>query len=289
MATLVAMNIAFIGTGSMGLPMARNLLRAGHVLTAYNRTRARALPLEAEGARLAGSPALAAQDAEAVVTMLADDHAVDEMLAAGLCDALGPGAIHVGMSTVSVAFSKRLAREHAARHQGYVAAPVFGRPEAAAAQKLWVVAAGAPDLVERCRPLFEAVGRGVSVVGSEPASANVVKLAGNFTIMAMIETLGEAFALAKASGVDPKLFLDVIESALFQSPIYGNYGGIIAEKRFDPPGFRLRLGLKDARLALAAADAVNVPAPLLSLVRDRMLHALAEGHGDLDWASFSSI
>jgi 3-hydroxyisobutyrate dehydrogenase-like beta-hydroxyacid dehydrogenase len=204
-------------------------------------------------------------------------------------DALPRGAVHIGMSTVSVAFSKRLAREHASRAQGYVAAPVFGRPDAAAAQKLWVVAAGPAEQVERCRPVFDAVGRGTSVAGSEPSSANVVKLAGNFTIMAAIEALGEAFATARASGVDPQQFLDIVNSALFQSPLYANYGGIIAGKRFDPPGFRLRLGLKDVRLALAAADAVEVPMPLASLVHDRMLRAIAEGHEDLDWSAFSSV
>ena len=273
----------------MGLPMARNILRAGHDVTVYNRTRAKAEPLAADGAHIADSPAQAVAGVDAAVTMMADDCAVENVLTAGVWDALPRGAAHVGMSTVSVAFSKRLAKEHARRGQAYVAAPVFGRPEAAAAQKLWVVAAGHPEHVERVRPLLEAVARGLSVVGTEPCAANVVKLAGNFTIMAAIEAMGEAFALAKASGVDPRQFLDVVNSALFQSPLYANYGAIIAEKRFDPPGFALRLGLKDARLVLAAADAVTAPMPLASLVHDRMLHAVAEGHADRDWASFSSI
>jgi 3-hydroxyisobutyrate dehydrogenase-like beta-hydroxyacid dehydrogenase len=283
------MKIAFLGAGAMGLPMARNLARAGHDVAAWNRTPSKAAPLAADGVRIAESIAEAAGDAEAAVTMLADDRAVEEALAGGLLDALPRGAVHVGMSTVGVAFSKRAAKEHAARGQGYVAAPVFGRPEAAAAKRLWVVAAGPPEHVARCAPLFEAVGRGVSVVGADPYAANVVKLAGNLTIMAAIEALGEAFALAKASGVDPRQLLEVVNSALFQSPLYANYGGIIAEKRFDPPGFRMQLGLKDAGLVSAAATALHVPMPLASLVHDRMLRAVAEGHGETDWAAFSSL
>ena len=227
--------------------------------------------------------------AEAVVTMMADDHAVEETLAAGVWDAMAQGAVHIGMSTVSVAFSKRLAKEHARRGQAYVAAPVFGRPEAAAEQKLWVVAAGPAEQVARCRPLFEAIGRGLSVVGTEASAANVVKVAGNFTLAAAIEALGEAFALARASGLDPRTFLEVVNSALYQSPVYAVYGGIIADKRFEPAGFHLRLGLKDARLALAAADAATVPMPLASLIHDRMLRGVAEGKGDIDWSAFSSI
>jgi 3-hydroxyisobutyrate dehydrogenase-like beta-hydroxyacid dehydrogenase len=283
------MRIAFMGTGSMGLPMARNLARAGHSVVAYNRTRAKAEPLASDGVRIAASVPDAVRGVEAVCTMLAYDHAVEDVLKGGAWEALPHGAVHIGMSTVSVAFSKRLAREHAARSQGYVAAPVFGRPDSAAERKLWVVAAGPAEQVERCRPVFDAVGRGVSVVGTEPSAANVVKLAGNFTIMAVIEAMGEAFAAARASGVDPKQFLDIVNNALFQSPLYANYGGIIAAKRFDPPGFRLRLGLKDVRLALAAADAVEVPMPLASLVHDRILRAIAEGHGELDWSIFSSV
>ncbi|HWQ53753.1 MAG TPA: NAD(P)-dependent oxidoreductase [Bryobacteraceae bacterium] len=283
------MNVAFIGTGGMGLPMARNLRRAGHAVTAWNRTRAKADPLAADGVVIADTVSAAVRDAEVAVTMLADDHAAEEALTAGILEALPRGAIHAGMSTVSVAFSKRAAKEHAARGQGYVAAPVFGRPEAAAAQKLWVVAAGPAETVERCRPLFEALGRGISVVGTDPSAANVVKLAGNSMIMAAIEAMGESFALAKASGVDPRQLLEVVNSALFQSPLYANYGAIIAEKRFEPPGFRLRLGLKDAQLVSAAADAVHVPMPLASLVRDRLLRAVAEGHGDIDWSAFSSL
>ena len=283
------MRIALIGTGNMGLPMARNLRRAGHAVAAWNRTRAKAEPLAAEGIKVAASIPEAVRGAEVVATMLADDAAVEEALAGGILEALPAGAVHAGMSTVSVAFAKRATKEHAARGQAYVSAPVFGRPEAAAAAQLWVVAAGQSDHVARCAPLFEAVGRGVSVAGTEPCAANVVKLAGNFLIMAVIEAMGEAFALARASGIDARELLEVANNALFQSPLYANYGGIIAEKRFEPAGFRLGLALKDARLVSAAADAAHVPMPLASLVHDRLIRAVADGHGEIDWAAFSSL
>jgi 3-hydroxyisobutyrate dehydrogenase-like beta-hydroxyacid dehydrogenase len=283
------MNVAFLGTGNMGLPMARNLLRAGHRLAVWNRTRERARPLQAEGARVAATPAEAVQGCEAMVTMLADDRAVEESLFEGALHALPGGAVHAGMSTVSVALSKRLAEEHGVRGQGYVAAPVFGRPEAAAEKRLWVVAAGPGEQVERCRPLFDAIGRGISVVGDRPEAANAVKLAGNLSIASAIETLAEAYALAGKYGVAPRTVLDTINSALFASPLYANYGGIIADQRFEPAGFRLRLGLKDVRLLLEAAEAVSQPLPLASLVRDRMLAALARGLEDHDWSSFARM
>ena len=281
------MNVAFFGTGNMGLPMARNLLRAGHSLAVWNRTRDRAQPLEADGAIIAGTPADAVRGCEAMVTMLADDHAVEESLFGGALHALPQGAVHAGMSTVSVALSKRLAEEHDVRGQGYVAAPVFGRPEAAVEKRLWVVAAGPAEQVARCRPLFDAIGRGVSIVSAQPEAANAVKLAGNLSIAAVIETLAEAYALAGKYGVEPRTVLETINSALYNSPLYANYGGIIADRRFEPPGFRLRLGLKDVRLVLEAAEAVSQPLPLASLVRDRMLAAIARGMEDSDWSAFS--
>lgn len=271
----------------MGLPMARNLLRAGHAVAVWNRTRDRAAPLEADGARIAGSPAEAAAGCEVLISMLADDRAVEETVLGSAIDALPAAAVHAGMSTVSVALSRRLAEAHAARGQGYVAAPVFGRPEAAAAAKLWVLAAGAPEHIARCRPAFAALGRGISVLAADPPAANAAKLAGNLSIAVTLETLGEVFALAAKYGVDPHLFLETINSALYGSPLYANYGGIIADERFNPPGFRLKLGLKDVRLALEAAEAVSLPLPLASLIRDRMLAAVGRGLGDSDWAAFA--
>ncbi len=285
------MKIGFAGLGSMGLPMARNLLRAGHEVTVYNRTRARAESLAADGARVAATPAEAARQAEAVFTMLADDRAVDSIVFGkdGLIEGLPRGAAHISSSTISVAFSKRLGEAHAARGQGYLAVPVFGRPEAADGRKLWLVAAGDAAQIERFRPLFDALGRGSSVVGAEPWKANVVKLCGNFMIAAAMEAMGEAFALARKSGVEARVLLDTVNNALFQSPLYGNYGARIADEAFEPAGFKLTLGLKDARLALEAGEAAAVPMPLASMIRDHMLAAIAHGRSDADWSSFATV
>ena len=282
------MKLAFVGAGNMGSPMARNLLRAGHQVTVYNRTRAHAEPLLQEGAALAESPADAARGADAIITMLADDHAVEQAVQ-GFLDTLAPGAMHIGMSTVSVACSKRLAEQHAARGQVYVAAPVFGRPVAAAAAKLWIVAAGPPESIQRCQPVFDALGRGTSVVGADPWLANAVKLSGNFLIAAALESLGEAFALVRKSGVDAGQFLDIVNNALFNSALYGSYGAAIANEQFEPAGFKLRLGFKDLRLVQEAAESAAVPMPLAGVLRDRFLAAMARGEGDLDWAALARI
>jgi 3-hydroxyisobutyrate dehydrogenase-like beta-hydroxyacid dehydrogenase len=279
------MKVGFIGLGNMGLPMARNLLRAGHSVTVHNRTPGRGEQLAADGAAVAGSASEAARGAEVVVTMLTDDQVLRSvMFDQGVLEAMAPGAIHLGMSTIGAPFSRQLAEAHAAAGQGYVAGPVFGRPDAAAAARLWVVAAGAAPYVEACRPLMEAMGRAVSVVSADPWVANVVKVTGNLMIACTIEALGEAFALQRKWGVDPRAFLDVINGALFQSPLYASYGALIADEKYEPAGFRLRLALKDTRLAMEAADAVSVPLPLASLLRDHFLAAVANGRGDMDWA-----
>jgi len=284
----LTMKLAFIGSGNMGSPMARNLLRAGHRVTVYNRTRAHAEPLLQDGAELADSAAEAARDVDAIVTMLAEDQAVEQAAQAFL-DSLAPGAVHIGMSTIGVACSRRLAELHAARGQIYVAAPVFGRPVAAAAAKLWIVAAGPPESIARCQPVFDALGRGTSVVGADPWLANAVKLSGNFLIAAALESLGEAFALVRKSGVDAGLFLEIVNNALFNSPLYAGYGGAVAQEQFEPAGFKLRLGFKDLRLVQEAAESAAVPMPLAGVLRDRFLAALARGEGDLDWAALARI
>lgn len=282
------MKIAFFGTGGMGLPMARNLLHAGHRLTVYNRTRGPAEPLLQDGAALADSPAHAVLDAEAAITMLADDPAVDQTTQ-GFLEALPAGATHIGMSTVSVALSQRLAAAHAARGQAYIAAPVFGRPAAAAAAKLWIVAAGPADQLDRCRPVFDALGRGCTIVGADPWRANVVKLAGNFLIAAALESLGEAFALVRKSGVDAAQFLEIANTALFNSPLYAAYGGAVVQGQFEPAGFKMTLGFKDLRLVQEAAESAAVPMPLAGILRDKFLAALARGEGDLDWSAMARI
>jgi 3-hydroxyisobutyrate dehydrogenase-like beta-hydroxyacid dehydrogenase len=285
------MKISFVGLGSMGLPMARNLLNAGHQLTVYNRTRSRGDDLARKGARVAGSPAEAAQGAELLITMLADDPAVESVMFGGdgALAGLGPGATHASMSTISHLLSRRLADEHRSRKQSYVAAPVFGRPEAADAAKLWVIAAGPADAIERCRPAFEAMSQGIEIVGDDPPMANVLKLAGNFLLASAIEAMGEAFALVGKYGIQPGRFLEIVNGRLFRSPIYENYGKLIAERRWEPAGFKLRHGLKDVRLALSAAEEVTTPMPLGSLIRDRYLAAMAKGWGDIDWAALARV
>ena len=265
------MNVAFIGLGSMGSPMAGHLRRAGHEMTVYNRTRSAAEPLARAGARVASSPREAVARAEVLVTMLADDPAVEAVVLGpdGALAALPRGAVHASMSTISPDLSRRLAREHGERGQRYVAAPVFGRPEAAAAGKLTVVAAGPPDAIDRCRPLFESMAQAVEVVGTDPAAANVLKIGGNFLLAAAIEAMGEAFALMRKHGIEPARFMEIANGRLLRSPVYENYGRIIAAERFEPAGFKLRHRLKDTRIALAAGDEVNVALPLAALVRDR--------------------
>lgn len=285
------MEVGFIGLGSMGSGMARNLIKAGHALTVYNRTRSRAEALHDAGAKIADTPAEAASNAEAVITMLADDHAVEAAIdgAEGILGALPQGAVHIGMSTISVALSRRLTDAHQDKKQHYLAAPVFGRPDAAAAAKLFIVAAGPAGLITSCQSLFDAMGQKTFIAGEEGYMANVVKLAGNFLLTTVIEGLAEAFALARKSKVDPTLVLEVLTGSIFPVPAYKNYGAMIATENFEPAGFKLRLGAKDNRLVLAAAEEVAVPMPMASLVRDHFLAAIAQGMMDADWAAMARI
>jgi 3-hydroxyisobutyrate dehydrogenase-like beta-hydroxyacid dehydrogenase len=285
------MKLGFIGLGAMGRAMAQNLLDAGHELAVYNRTRARAEPLREQGAKVAESPAEAAAGAEAVLTMLADDKAVEDIVLGeeGLAKGLAAGAVHVSCSTISVELSTRLAAAHRAKGQGYVAAPVFGRPDAAAAKQLWVVVAGRTGDVDRCLPAVSALGRGLTRLGEDPPMANVVKVAGNFIIASMIESLAEAFALTRKSGIEPAVFLEVFRSVMARSPIFERYAGVIADEAFTPAGFKMHLGLKDMGLVLAAGSSAEVPMPLASLLRDQMLAAVAQGRGDLDWSALAAL
>ena len=286
------MKIAFLGLGNMGVHMARHLLKAGHELTVWNRTESKADQLKAEGAKVAPSPAEAVRGVDIAITMLADDRAVESCVlggAMGVADALPKGAVHISSSTISVALSQRLAKEHAEHGQEYIAAPVFERPEAAEAGKLFVVAAGKSDVIERCRPVLETIGQRVFVMGDKPEMANVVKLSGNFMISTIVEGLGEAIALTRKYGIDPHRYVDFLTSSLFAAPVFKTYGGIIADERYSPPGFKLRLGLKDAKLALAAAESVDMALPFASVVRDHMLTAIARGMEDLDWSATAKL
>ena len=285
------MKVGFIGLGGMGSGIARNLIKGGHELAVYNRTRSKAEDLAGAGARIAATPVEAASGAEAVITMLADDRAVEETIfePGNAIDSIAAGAVHISMSTISVALSKRLAQAHRQRGQQYVSAPVFGRPDAAAAGKLFVVAAGPAREVERCRALLDAIGQKTFVAGEDAPSANVIKLSGNFLLTVVIEGLAEAVALVRKSGLDPSAFLEIMTGSLFPSPVYRNYGAMIAADKFEPVGFKLPLGFKDNRLFLAAAEEAEVPVPIASLVHDRFLAALAQGLGEADWAAIARM
>ena len=284
------MNVGFIGLGRMGTGMAESLLRAGHHVTVYNRSAEKARPLEERGAK--GAPSVAEVCANPVVfTMLADDAALEAVAYGedGLLRRLNRGALHVSSSTVSVEISEQLARDHAAAGQRYIAAPVFGRPEAAAAAKLFIVAAGDTSAIAEVRPLFDALGPKTFVVSDRPEAANLVKLSGNFLLATVIESLGEAFALVGKSGIDRRQYLDLLTSSLFDVPVYKNYGRAIAERAFTPAGFAAPLGQKDVRLVLAAAENLRVPMPIASLLRDRFLALLAHGGDALDWSAVGDL
>jgi 3-hydroxyisobutyrate dehydrogenase-like beta-hydroxyacid dehydrogenase len=283
------MKVGFIGLGQMGTGIAQNLIKAGHSLVVYNRTRSRAEALQTLGATVAATPAEAARGAEVVMTMLADDHALEAVVFGpeGFLPTLAAGAIHISLSTISVAISRRLLAAHKEQKQHYVSATVFGRPDAADAAKLFVVAAGAAAQIGRCQSLLDAIGQKTFRVGEDPVAANVIKLAGNFMITTVIESLAESFALMRKSGVAPETFLDVMTSSLFNAPIYKTYGPMIASSSFEKVGFALPLGLKDNRLVLAAAEEVAAPMPIASLVHDRFIAAIARGFSNEDWVAFS--
>lgn len=284
------MKTGFIGLGHMGSAMAANLVKAGHDVTVFNRSPEKRRALLELGAHEAGSVADACHG-EVIITMLADDNAVAAVALAshGIVESLAKGAIHLSMSTISVALSKRLSETHAHAGQRFVAAPVFGRPDAAAAAKLFIVAAGEAAAVETCKPLFGALGQRTVAISTEPAAANLVKLSGNFLLAAAIEALGEAIALVGKAGIDRRAYVDLLTSTIFPAPAYKTYGGLIAEGRFQPAAFAAPLGFKDIRLALEAAESLCAPMPLGSLLHDRFLRLLAQGGDSLDWAAIGGL
>ena len=284
------MEIGFVGLGNMGAAMAENLLRADHSVTAYNRSRAKVDALVVVGAQRAQTVADASRG-DVVISMLANDEAVEAVTFSdsGILGSLRPGAVHVSCSTISVDLARRLTEAHAEAGQRFVSAPVFGRPEAAAARKLFVVAAGEPELLQALSPVFDAVGQRTFVVAEEPSTANLVKLSGNFLIASVIESLGEAMALIGKAGVDKQTYLEILTSTLFGAPAYQVYGGLLAREEFEPAGFAATLGLKDVRLVLAAGEDMQVPMPIASLLRDRFLTLLANGGGALDWSAVGAL
>ena len=284
------MKVGFIGLGRMGGGMAANLLEAGHEVTVYNRTPEKAGPLAAQGAKIAAGVADACRG-DAIVTMLTNDEALSTVAfgEGGIIANLHAGAIHVSASTVSVELSGKLAAAHAEASQRYVAAPVFGRPEAAAKKLLFIVAAGEDGALKAAQPLFDAIGQKTFLISKRPKDANLVKLSGNFLIAAVIEALGEAMALVEKAGIDKHQYLDVLTSTLFNAPVYKTYGALIADRAFEPAGFAAPLGLKDIRLALGAAEELRVPLPLASLLRDRFLTLLAQDGSHLDWSAIGAL
>ena len=283
------MRVGFIGLGSMGQGIAANILKNGHGVTVWNRSPGAVDALAKLGATPAEKPEDALQ-ADALFSMLANDAAVHEVgLDSILLDRAPKTLVHVNMATVSVAFAREMAAAHARHGLGYVAAPVFGRPDAAAAGKLTVVAAGAPEAIAKVAPILKAVGAKYAVVGSEPAQANLFKITGNFMIASAIETMGEAAALLRKGGVDPKVFFDVMTTANFSAPVYQIYGKIIADQAYDKVGFALKLGYKDAGLTLAAAKELEAALPLASVVHDHFVEAIAKGWADKDWASLAEL
>lgn len=279
------MRIGFLGLGKMGAAMARRLIAAGHELAVWNRTEGKTDPLAREGAIVAGTPAEAELGADAVITMLFDDHAHEEVLFGpnGLMDALTPSTLHISCSTISVALSERLTKEHARRGIPFLAAPVFGRPNVAEAGKLWIVVGGSTENVERARPILEAMSRGISVVGREPWQAHALKVGGNFLISTMIQSLSEAFVFAESQGIEPGVFLEAVNSALFQSPFYASYGNVMLH----PPeqaGATIDLGAKDTRLLREAAASRNARLSLADNLAEIFEQAKEAGLANEDWA-----
>jgi 3-hydroxyisobutyrate dehydrogenase-like beta-hydroxyacid dehydrogenase len=285
-----AMKVGFIGLGQMGAGMAANLFKAHHDVTVYNRTPGKARPLIEQGARAAASVADACRG-DAVVTMLANDDAVENVAfgAGGIVASLPKGALHVSSSTISVDLARRLTDAHARADQRFVSATVFGRPDVAAQGKLFVVAAGQQGSIEAATPILDAIGQKTSVVSDTPSAANLAKLGGNFLLASVMESLGEAFTLVAKGGIDPRQYLDILTSTIFDVPVYRNYGAMIANGRFEPAAFAAPLGHKDIRLALAAADELRVPMPLAGLLHDRFLALFAHGGEHLDWAAIGKL
>jgi 3-hydroxyisobutyrate dehydrogenase-like beta-hydroxyacid dehydrogenase len=281
--------LGFIGLGNMGEPIAANLMQAGHALRVYNRTASKAAQLVAKGASSAKTPADVAEPGGIVCTMLADDRAVEDVClpAGSFVERLGPGGIHISISTISPATARRLAEHHKKSQVEYVAAPVFGRPEAAAAKRLWICTSGAAEAKQRVQSLLVAISQGIFDFGDDAGAANVVKLCGNFLIASAIEALAETFTLARKNGIDPKSVADFFGKTLFACQVYQGYGKQIAEQKFEPVGFRLALGLKDINLALQTAASSAVPMPLASLLRDRCISAIANGRENMDWTTMA--
>ena len=281
------MEIGYVGLGGMGHAMASNLISKGHTLRVWNRSPGKAADLVAKGATLVEHPGQAVAGDGVVFTMVADDAALEQVVGGpdGIAAKLGPGGIHVSMSTVSPETTQRIAALHAERGAAFVAAPVFGRPTAAAAAMLFILVAGEAGARDKIMPLLETMGQRVFPLGDDPVAASIVKLSGNFMIMGVIEAMAEAATLCEKYGVERSAMMDVMTQSIFATPLYVNYGKLIAQHDYANPGFKLSLGFKDANLVMAAARKAHVPMPLASMMHDRFLSALAKDRGELDWTA----
>jgi 3-hydroxyisobutyrate dehydrogenase-like beta-hydroxyacid dehydrogenase len=277
--------IGFIGLGNMGEPMAKNLLEAGYELQVYNRTGKKIDELGSKGVTKCATPAAAAKGVSLVITMLSEDEILKEAVLGddGILNHMERGGIHISMSTISPDTARHLAKRHEEAGSEYLGAPVFGRPEAAAAKKLWVCISGSHKAKEKAKAVLEALGQGVVDFGEDPGGANVVKVTGNFMIMASLEIMAEAFTLAEKSGLDRQKVAEFFGSTLFNAPIYQNYGKLIAKKQYQPVGFKAKLGYKDARLAFKLSQETGTPMPIAAIVHNRLMAAVAKGWGEADW------
>jgi len=282
------MRVGFIGVGRMGKAMSRNLMKAGHRVLAWDLSKTALDEIKHDGAEIAGS-AREAFSGDAVISMLPNDDAMRATFIDGDILAAGQARIHVNMATASLDCAEDLAEAHATRGIAYLSATVYGRPEMAAERNLNILAAGDPAVIAKVQPLFDAMGRKTWQLGPDPRNSNVAKIAGNLMVACVLEAMGEAAALARAYKIDPNTVLGVVVGSIFDVPVYRIYANLIGNGQFEPPGFDLKLGLKDAKLALKAGEAVNVPLPFASVLRDNYLDALAHGDGDKDWSAIARV
>jgi 3-hydroxyisobutyrate dehydrogenase-like beta-hydroxyacid dehydrogenase len=285
------MDIGFIGLGNMGKPMALNLLNSGHRLRVWNRSPAPAQELRARGATVAASPSEAFQG-DAVISILSDDETVHDIIVErALADAFvgAKPPVHINMAIISVNCARELTTLHAQKGIGYIAAPVLGRPEVAAAGKLEILAAGEGGMLDRVEPLLAAIGQRVWRFGDEPSRVNAVKIAINFALACAIEAMAEGAALVQAHGIERGSFLDMLTSTIFNTPVYKGYAALIAERQYEPPKFKLTLGFKDVSLALEAGENGKVPLPFGSVLRENFIDAIAHGYGSKDWSAVAEV
>ncbi|MBA2393528.1 MAG: NAD(P)-dependent oxidoreductase [Ktedonobacteraceae bacterium] len=281
--------VGFIGLGNMGHPIAANLLKAGFRVHVYNRSAAKAKPLVEQGAHQVERPCDVVEPGGIVVSMVANDSALEDITLGegGILERLGPDGIHISMSSVAPTTAEKMTDEHTKRGSFYVASPVFGRPDAATAAALWVCISGPDAAKERIRPVLEAVGQSIFDFGTAPGAANVVKVIGNFWIVAAMEAMAEGLTLAEKNGVERTKVIEMLSQTLFPGRIYQNYGSAIARKSYTPVGFEMKLGLKDINLALHTAEQSLMPMPLASLLHDRLQTGIAKGRGEMDWMAMS--